>query len=320
MEKRIFVRELLKMEKVKTFSDLFLVTSKSILKTNAGKSYISMVLKDATGEIDGRVWDNVEELSSRFNRDNFVYLTGSLVSHLGKKQIKVMDIHQAADSAIDSRDFVPSTRESVDSMWNDLMGYIQSLDDGAIRDFLSELISSPEVADGLKSAPAGKRLHHGYIGGLLEHTLSVTTICDFLASHYRESDRSMLIAGAILHDIGKIYELSYSRSFDYTDEGRLLGHISMGSELVSRFEREKGLLGKEKEMLLKHMILSHHGEFEFGSPKRPKTLEAVILHFVENMDSKVNAFLSVLEEGGEENWSDFQRMFSRYLYIKRTEE
>jgi 3'-5' exoribonuclease len=198
---------------------------------------------------------------------------------------------------------------------------IASIDDESLKSFLKELFSSSEIAKKVKTAPAGKVLHHEYIGGLLEHTLSVAEICDFLSTHYREANRDMLIAGALLHDIGKIYELSYDRAIDYTDEGKLIGHIVIGAELITKLEEKKKLLGKEKEMLLKHIILSHHGELEYGSPKRPKTLEALIVHFVENLDSKVDAFLSVLEKSdGDETWSDYQRMFNRFLYVRKSEE
>jgi 3'-5' exoribonuclease len=321
MGKNLFVKDLKNMETALIFTENFLVTSKSVLKTNAGKPYLSLTLKDASGEIDGRVWDNVDSISARFGSNDYVSLTGSLVTHQGRHQVKILDIKKVEAEQIDPGDFIPATVKSIDEMWGRIESLIASIGDKSLKSFLKELFSSSEIAKKVKTAPAGKVLHHEYIGGLLEHVLSVAEICDFLSTHYPEASRDMLIAGALLHDIGKIYELSYDRAIDYTDEGKLIGHIVIGAELITKLEEKKKLLGKEKEMLLKHIILSHHGELEYGSPKRPKTLEALIVHFVENLDSKVGAFLSVLEKSdGDEAWSDYQRMFNRFLYVKRDEE
>lgn len=321
MGKKLFVKDLKNLEGALIFSDNFLVTSKSVLKTNAGKAYLSLTLKDASGEIDGRVWDNVSEISSRFEANDYVQVSGSLVTHLGKHQVKILDLKQVEAEGLDPGDFMPTTKESIDEMWDAYRKLISTIGDEGLRTFLSEFFSSSDVGYRVKIAPAGKTLHHEFIGGLLEHTLSVAKICDFLAAHYPAVDRDLLLAGAMLHDIGKIHELSYDRAFDYTDEGRLIGHIVIGAEMVSKFEGKMKVLGKEKEMLLKHIILSHHGELEYGSPKRPKTVEALIVHFVENLDSKVNSFLSVIEKSeADETWSDYQRMFNRFLYVKRDEE
>lgn len=321
MGKTLFIKDLKNMESALIFSENFLVTSKSMLKTNAGKAYLSLTLRDASGEIDGRVWDNVDTISSRFDSNDYVHLTGSLVTHQGKHQVKILNISRVEAEEVDPGDYLASTTKSIDEMWENLNGLIGSLTDESLRTFLKEIFTSRDIAGRVKTAPAGKTLHHEFIGGLLEHTLSVARICDFLSTHYPGVNRDMLLAGAILHDIGKIHELSYERSIDYTDEGRLIGHIVIGAEMVSTMEKEKKILGKEKEMLLKHIILSHHGELEYGSPKRPKTLEALIVHFIENLDSKVGAFLSVLDKSEEdETWSDYQRMFNRFLYIKRDEE
>ena len=171
------------------------------------------------------------------------------------------------------------------------------------------------MARRFRQAPGGKTMHHDYIGGLLEHTVSVVGICRFLSSHYEGVNGDLLTAGALLHDVGKVHELSYEGAFDYTDEGRLLGHLYMGAEYVDRVCASLPGFPPEKAMLLKHMILSHHGELEYGSPKRPKILEAVLLHFVENMDAKVTAFNDAIEDLPEGvRWTDYQRMFERYLF------
>jgi len=172
-----------------------------------------------------------------------------------------------------------------------------------------------DVARRFRQAPGGKTMHHDYIGGLLEHTVSVAGICRMLSAHYEGVDADLLLAGALLHDVGKVHELSYEGAFDYTDEGRLLGHLYMGTEYVSRVCAALPVFPPEKTMLVKHIILSHHGELEYGSPKRPKTLEAILLHHVENMDAKATAFgdaIAELREGAR--WTDYQRMFERYLF------
>ncbi|MGE5662816.1 MAG: 3'-5' exoribonuclease YhaM family protein, partial [Deltaproteobacteria bacterium] len=203
-------------------------------------------------------------------------------------------------------------------LWKQLQGFVGGVGDAQLRALLTRVFPDPPVAETarrFRQAPGGKRMHHDYIGGLLEHTVSVAAVCRFLAGHYERVNGDMLVAGALLHDIGKVEELSYEGAFDYTDEGRLLGHLYMGAEWVSGECAKVPGFPAEKTMLLKHMILSHHGELEYGSPKRPKTLEAVLLHFVENMDAKANAFLEAMDDLREgARWTDYQRMFERYLY------
>jgi len=318
VKKSLFVRDLKNLGSALIFSDYFLVTNKSVLRTNAGKPYLNITLKDKSGEIEGRVWDNVEEISSRFSSYDFVKITGSLVNHQGKFQVKVLDLDRVDEKSVDPGDYIPSSNVPPEQMWEELLSLIETMSDDSLREFVKGILTQEEVHGKFLICPAGKRLHHDYLGGLLEHTLSVAKICDFLTSHYSGVDRDMLLSGAILHDIGKTKEISTDPSFDYTDEGKLLGHIMLGAGMITAFENRVNLLGERKAMELTHIVISHHGELEYGSPKRPKTLEALIVHFVENLDSKVNAFLSVIE-GAEEGtvWSDYQRMFSRFLYLKR---
>jgi 3'-5' exoribonuclease len=210
------------------------------------------------------------------------------------------------------------TRKGIDPLWRTLQEYACEVRETETKRLLSVVFPDPpetDVARRFRQAPGGKTMHHDYIGGLLEHTVSVAGICRFLSSHYEGINADLLLAGALLHDIGKVHELSYEGAFEYTDEGRLLGHLYMGAEYVDRISASLPGFPAGKATLLKHMILSHHGELEYGSPKRPKTLEAVLLHFVENMDAKVTAFndaIGDLREGAR--WTDYQRMFERYLF------
>ena len=313
MPKIKFVKDIKEGEQVR---DLFLVAGKAQLTSNAGKAYLSLQLRDRTGIIEARVWDRAEEIGKRFQRDDVVEASGSAISYQGRVQLKVHDVRRD-EGPNDPSEYLPVSSKGIEPLWERLRGYVEQIKDPDYKRLLSAIFLDPdsETAERFRRAPGGKTMHHDYIGGLLEHTVSVAGICRFLSSHYDNVNADLLIAGALLHDMGKVNELSYEGAFEYTDEGRLLGHLYMGAEIVDKTCGKLSGFPPEKAMLVKHMILSHHGELEYGSPKRPKILEAVLLHFAENMDAKVAAFndaLSELPEGAR--WTDYQRMFERYLF------
>lgn len=314
MVKTKFVKDIREGEQVR---DLFLVGNKAQLTSNSGKPYLTLVLRDRTGQFEGRVWDRAEEIGKRFERDDVVEVSGSAILYQGRLQMKVMDVQKVAGGKPDLGDFLPVTKRGIDPLWKELREMVEAIADPDLRRLLEAVFPDPPAADTarrFRQAPGGKRMHHDYIGGLLEHTVSVAAVCRFLSEHYEGVDRDLIVAGALLHDIGKVEELSYEGTFDYTDEGRLLGHLYMGAEWISR-ECARLDLPAEKAMLLKHIILSHHGELEYGSPKRPKTIEAVLLHFAENMDAKANAFRAAMEDLPEgTRWTEYNRMFERYLF------
>ena len=315
MPKSRFVKDIKEGEQVR---DLFLVAGKALLTSNAGKPYLSLQLRDRTGPIEGRVWDRAEEIGRRFDRDDVVEVSGNAIAYQGRVQLKVHDVRREEGAAKDLSEYLPVTGKGIDPLWRTLQGFLAGVRDADLKGLLSAVFPDPpetDVARRFRQAPGGKTMHHDYIGGLLEHTVSVAGICRFLSSHYEDVDGDLLLAGALLHDVGKVHELSYEGTFDYTDEGRLLGHLYMGAEFVGRVCASLPGFPAEKTTLLKHMILSHHGELEFGSPKRPKTLEGLLLHFVENMDAKVTAFADAIGELREgARWTDYQRMFERYLF------
>jgi len=321
MGKTRFVKDIKEGEQVR---DLFLVAGKVQLVSNAGKPYLTLALRDRTGQFEGRVWDRAEEIGKRFDRDDVVEVGGTAIQYQGRMQLKVHDVQKVVGAKPDLGDFLPVTRYGIDPLWKRLKDLVAGVADPDLQRLLEHIFSdSPEAetARRFRQAPGGKSMHHDYIGGLLEHTVSVAEICRHLSAHYEGVDGDLLTAGALLHDIGKVEELSYEGTFDYTDEGRLLGHLYMGAESVSRACDEIGGFPPEKKMLLKHIILSHHGELEYGSPKRPKTLEAILLHFVENMDAKVNAYteaMADLREGAR--WTEYNRMFERYLFSGKFEK
>ena len=321
MVKTRFVKEIKEGEQVR---DLFLVAGKAQLMSNTGKPYLTIALRDRTGQFEGRVWDRAEEIGKRFERDDIVEVGGTAIQYQGRMQLKVHDVQKPAGIRRDLGDFLPVTRFGIEPLWKRLQDLVAGVTDPDLGRLLAHVFSdSPgaETAQRFRQAPGGKSLHHDYIGGLLEHTVSVAEICRFLSAHYDGVDGDLLIAGALLHDVGKVEELSYEGTFDYTDEGRLLGHLYMGAEWISGICDELGGFPPGKKMLLKHMILSHHGELEYGSPKRPKTLEAILLHFVENMDAKSNAFteaMADLREGAR--WTEYNRMFERNLFSGKFEK
>ncbi len=314
MPKVKFVKEIREGEQVR---DLFLVSNKVLLVSNSGKPYINLSLRDRTGQVECRVWDRAEEIAKRFERDDIVEASGNAILYQGRIQLKVHDVRKS-EGAADLSEFLPVTRKGIDPLWQALQRFVAGVKDPDLSRLLRRVFPDPpgtDTAARFRQAPGGKSMHHDYIGGLLEHTVSVAGICSFLATHYEGVDGDLLVAGALLHDIGKVNELAYEGAFEYTDEGRLLGHLYMGAEWVSSECGKIEGFPAEKAMLLKHLILSHHGELEYGSPKRPKTLEAVILHFVENMDAKAAAFIDAVEALPEgSRWTDYQRMFERYLF------
>lgn len=315
MQKTRFVKDLKEGEPVR---DLFLVANKALLTSNAGKPYLTLQLRDRTGQIEARVWDRAEEIGKRFDRDDVVEVGGTAIAYQGRVQLKVHDVRREEGGTKDLSEYLPVTKKGIEPLWKTLQEYIGGVKDKDLSRLLAAVFPDPpgtDVARRFRQAPGGKTMHHDYIGGLLEHTVSVAAICRMLSAHYEGVDADLLLAGALLHDVGKVHELSYEGAFDYTDEGRLLGHLYMGTEYVSRVCADLPGFPPEKTMLVKHIILSHHGELEFGSPKRPKTLEAILLHHVENMDAKATAFGDAIAELPEGvRWTDYQRMFERYLF------
>ncbi|MCL4874326.1 HD domain-containing protein [bacterium] len=296
--------------------DAFLVTKKETGISKSGKPYLNMKLMDSTGEMEARVWDDAEELSKGFKKDDIVVIKGFAVAYQGGVQLNVSAVKAAPEEKYSLRDFLPSSGKTPDELSAGLVSVIAGIRDGHIKALIESIFSDPEIREAFITAPAAKSMHHPYLGGLAEHVLSICGLVEKVAAHYGESvNKDLLTAGALLHDIGKIWELSYQRSFDYTDEGRLIGHITMGTDLI---ERKAGAIPgfpRELSMLLKHLVLSHHGQLEFGSPKRPKTIEAIILSYLDDLDAKVSTVRGLIQDKGDgSNWTSYQRLFERYIY------
>lgn len=295
---------------------VFLVKEKIMSLARNGKPYLTLHLMDRTGEIESRVWDNVESFGALFEKDDFIKIRAKATVYLGKMQLIVSDIVRIPDNEVNLTDFLPVGEQDVDKMTEELFALVDSCSDNNLRGLLRCFFDDGPFLELYRTAPAAKGMHHVYLGGLLEHSLAVARLVDLIMPLYAELNRDLLLAGALLHDIGKVREMSYLRSFDYTDEGKLLGHISIGVEMVHEKISTLTNFPQELAMLLKHMILSHHGQYEFGSPKRPKTVEATVLNYLDDLDSKINGIRTHMrkEVVNQSRWTAYHRLYDRYFF------
>lgn len=308
--KKIFVKDIGEKDSVR---DTFLITKKELAISKTGKAYLNIRLMDSSGEVEGRVWDNAEAIDKTFEKDNVVEVKGHGNSFREQIQLNVSSIKVLKEDEYDLRDYLPSSEIDPKVMMAELDSHIEGMSDRYIRLLITALLADEATRKKFMTAPAAMTMHHGFLGGLLEHVLSLTVLAKKVCSHYHDVNEDLLIAGVILHDFGKIHELSFDRSFGYTDEGKLIGHITIGIDLISKEAAKIDGFPDDLLMHLKHLILSHHGKLEFGSPKRPKTLEALVLSFIDDMDAKINAFQSLRDESGGD-WSGYSRIFERYMY------
>jgi 3'-5' exoribonuclease len=295
---------------------VFLVREKITAMAKNGKPYLTLKLMDKTGEVEGKVWDNVDELSAAFNKDDFIAVRSKATVYLGKMQLVIAELKKVPDEAVVLADFLPEAARAIGEMAGELAALLATLNDQHLKRLLSAFFDDAAFLALYSSAPAAKGMHHVYLGGLLEHSLAVARLVDRIAPLYEGLNRDLLVAGALLHDVGKVREMTYSRSFDYTDEGKLLGHITIGVEMIQEKIAAIGGFPVELAMLLKHMLLSHHGQYEFGSPKRPKTVEATILNYLDDLDSKINGIRSHIgkETESSSRWTSYHRLYDRYFY------
>jgi len=300
------------------FQDVFLVSKKSLAETKAGKPYLALGLMDKTGEIEARIWDNALQFAAQAEEGNFVLVQAVAKPFRDQMQLGVNGLQRVADSAVDLADFMPASGRSLAEMAAELDAVIESLVEPSLRALVRAIFQGETLAR-FQRAPAAKKLHHAYIGGLIEHTLSIVGMAEKAASHYPLIDRDMLIAGALLHDLAKIEEFDFARPpFGYTDRGRLVGHLVLGVELVRKaMDQVDGVSAEQVDQLM-HIILSHHGQHGFGSPVLPMTPEAILLHHLDDIDAKMNymAGLQAKMSGSGRQWTEYQRHLERYLYLR----
>jgi len=311
--KTVFVTDIKERNPVDT---LFLVRGKTLAMAKNGKPYMTLKLADKSGEIEARVWDRVDEFDRLFAQDDFIRVQGKGNVYLGKMQLVVQNISPVQEEDVDLADFLPVAPRPVAEMLDELRQKCHGVQNPHLRALMFLFLDDTAFMADFSRAPAGKTMHHAYLGGLLEHSLSLSNLVDDICGHYPQLNRDLLVCAALLHDAGKVEELRYRRSFDYTDAGKLLGHIVLGVELVDARLRQLPDFPPMLAIELKHLLLSHHGQYDYGSPKRPKTLEAVVLNLIDEIDSKVNgldAFIERETEAGS-NWSRYHRMYDRYFF------
>lgn len=323
MPEKIFVSDLVDNDFIQS---TFLVTAKEMRTTRNGDPYACLTLADSSGSIEGRIWDDAEALAERFEAEDFVNVRAQVSTYNDELQLKVGDIQPVAESEVELRDYLPHSKWSGEVLFGQLQKLVdEHVESEILREFIAELFGDEEFVAKFKRAPAAKSNHHEYFGGLIEHCLSMTRIGVSLSNHYANYypgfvDQDLVIAGCILHDIGKVDELAYERAVSYTTEGKLVGHIPQGVEMITRVaDRMEHPPPKKLLQQLKHLVLSHHGHREYGSPVEPRTPEAMLLHEIDMIDSRMNLFHSHLEEHraghrSDEPWTGYHGALESDIY------
>ncbi|HET9598295.1 MAG TPA: HD domain-containing protein, partial [Anaeromyxobacteraceae bacterium] len=321
---KIWAKDVKEGERVKS---VFLVARKAIPTAKSGKTYLSLTLQDRTGELEARAFDNVEQLAAGYEEKDFLEVEGQVGTFQGKPQLRVESLAKQDAGGLDAAEFtwVPPPEpkkpertgpsEAEEQAWKDLVALVDAVSDENVRKLIHAFLEDEDIASRLRRAPAAKTVHHAYPGGLLEHTVSCLKLAHRLADHYPQVDRDLLVAGAFFHDIGKVRELSYDRQqVDYSDEGRLVGHLVMTAQWIHDKARRTGV-PRDLEQHIVHLVLAHHGRLEYGSPKVPATLEALLTHELDEIDSRVNSWLNLMgREGGNRRWTGADNVYEQHIW------
>jgi len=295
--KDIYIADLANFDEGKLFDGYFLVLAKQQRTTKTNKPYLNLILGDKTGQLEGRVWELGDpRIAKDFERGDIVKARGSASRFDDRLQMKVDQLRKAQAGEVDKADMLPSTTYDVAALWKQLQSFVESFSNPDLKLLLTAMLADPALAQAYREAPAAKQLHHAWLGGLLEHVVSLLTLADRVIPSYPLLDRDLLLTGVILHDIGKVQELSWEIGFEYTVEGMLLGHIQMGAALVEKTIDSLPNFPPKLKTLILHMILSHHGKLEFGSPKLPMIPEALVLNFLDDLDAKIQAMTGEFEK------------------------
>jgi 3'-5' exoribonuclease len=305
-------------------SSPFLIKYSAVSTGKTGKAFMNIILTDKTGDIEARIFDNVPKFNAQAVRDTFVQVEGNAQGFNGRTQIHIKDLIVLREDEVSTEEFLPTSFLNAEKLYAELKTIITSMTDPDYKALMESIfIEDAEIAAKFKKAPAAKTMHHAYPVGLLEHVVSIAKMLDFLATHYSPYlNRDLLLVGGLMHDLAKIWELQFEKTTDYTTEGRLIGHLVMGSELIekkcqeldARADRDS-IFPLEKKLLAKHMVLAHHGKYEYGSPKEPACLEAVIVHMIDDLDSKVNGIRVFIENDPQLGiWTLLNKNFERFFY------
>ena len=299
----------------KVITSTFVVVAKQIKPKKTGEPYLALTLGDRSGQLEAKMWDNVEEVLDAFEQDDFLKIKGLINKYKNRFQLTVHKLRKLGDSEIDFADYLPKTTKDVEELWQTLTNFISSFQNPHLKSLVQSFMADPEIAAAYRNAPAAKTLHHAYIGGLLDHVVSLCRSCDLMCSNYPQINRDLLLTGAFLHDIGKIHELTYNRSFSYTTKGQLLGHMIIELEMLQAKLALQPGFPDELKIMIEHLIISHHGQYDFGSPKLPMFPEALMLHYLDDLDSKMEAVRAQFqrEAGFDSPWTSYNASLGRPL-------
>lgn len=308
---KLFISDLQGKEEIES---IFLVKIFNTMEGKDGRKYFNMILSDSTGDLESRLWQYSEEVEKQITKNSFVKVRGKVNYFQGRKQFIINHIEKVDASAVNEDDFMMKAQKNPEVMYKDLLAIVDKLTDVYIRDLLRAIITDGEVARRLKTWQAGKSIHHAYRSGLLEHILSCSYLAINLSHHYKVNE-NYVVAGCILHDLCKIYELTDGLNVEYTEEGKLVGHLVKGLEIVDRYSYKIKNFPHYTKMHLKHILLAHHGEYEYGSPKIPQTSEAFLVHLIDMMDSKMGTMEMIKKtDNSTGHWSGYVKHLDRIVY------
>ena len=307
--KKLFVKDL---EPDPSITGFFLVHEKEVRSTANGKAYLRMELGDRTGTVEARMWDQFELPAKDVNRDDFVKVQARVELYRNRPQLTLQQFRVAKPDEIDLGDFLPRTPYDIEELYKQVLGFIEGMKNPWLKRLCSHILTDPKIVERFKRAPAAKTMHHAYLGGLIEHVVGLCGLAKQIAGHYPELDLDLLLTAALLHDVGKLDELCYERAVSYSVEGQLLGHIVMEVGTVGQAMDAIEGFPERLKTVVQHMLISHHGEYEFGSPKLPMIREALVFHYMDDLDSKMGAIRAALAvDSGEPEWSAFSAALGR---------
>ena len=299
----------------KIVTSSFVVVAKQIKPKKTGEPYLALTLGDRSGQLEAKMWDNVEEVLDAFEQDDFLKVKGLVNKYKQRFQLTVHKLRKLGESEIDFADYLPKTTKDIDELWRTLTASVEGFENPHLKSLIQAFMADAEIAAAYRNAPAAKTLHHAYIGGLLDHVVSLFRSSDLICQNYPQINRDLLLTGVFLHDIGKIHELTYNRSFTYSTKGQLLGHMVIELEMLQAKLAFLPGFPEELKTLIEHLIISHHGQYEFGSPKLPMFPEALMLHYLDDLDSKMEAMRAHFEREAslDSPWTSYNASLGRPL-------
>jgi len=299
----------------KVVTSTFVVVTKQIKPKKTGEPYLALTLGDRSGQLEAKMWDNVDDVLEAFEQDDFLKVKGLINKYKQRFQLTIHKLRKLGDTEIVFDDYLPKTTKDIDELWQTVTNFVAGFENPHLKALVQAFMADAEIARAYRNAPAAKTLHHAYIGGLLDHVVSLFKSCDLMCRNYPQINRDLLLTGAFLHDIGKIHELTYNRSFTYTTKGQLLGHMVIELEMLQAKLAQIPGFPEELKTMVEHLIISHHGEYEFGSPKLPMFPEALMLHYLDDLDSKMEAMRAQFERDAslEGAWTSYNSSLGRPL-------